>query len=375
MISDHNITERIELVMAKERSFLNRNVGTKESPTWEKWYAITVADAVMMSDSDTETKTIEDFVVEKFNAIVGGATTYTTLKQVEDWIAQHKNEYATLVEDVGNKVDKEPGKGLSSNDYTNEEKQKVQNAINAALYTNSSPTVQAHGGVPVGQTFNNMPVNEVLDMILYPWIAPVVSCTVTAPSNGGNFEKGSTQNVTNIRVNVTKKSHAITKVEIFDGSSSLGAKTDGVSNGGQFDFTVKQAVTTNKSFSVKVTDAKSKTTTANSGTFNFVYPFYWGAVAATGAVTEDVVEALSKQITTKGNKNVNFTCTNERICFAYPKAYGDLRTIKDQNNFDVTGTFTKTVVSITGLDNTPQDYNVYVNSPSTVSGFGMTFNF
>ena len=134
--------------MAKERSFLNRNVGTKESPSWEKWYAITVADAVMMSDADGETKNIEDFVVEKFNAIVGGATTYTTLKQVEDWIAQHKNEYATLVEEVESKVDKEPGKGLSSNDYTNQEKQKVQDAINAALYTNTSPTVQAHGGVP-----------------------------------------------------------------------------------------------------------------------------------------------------------------------------------------------------------------------------------
>ena len=361
--------------MAKERAFLNRNVGTKESPTWEKWFAITVADAVMMTDNDNETKTIEDFVVEKFNAIIGGATTYTTLKQVETWISQHKNEYTTLKNTVNNKVDKETGKGLSTNDYTNEEKEKVQNAINAALYTNTTPTVQAHGGVPVGQTFNEMPVNEVLDMILYPWIAPVVTCQVTAPKNGGNFEKGSTQKVTNIRVSVTKKSHNITKVEIFDGSISLGSKTDGVTNGGTFDFAVTRDVTSNKNYTAKITDAKSKTTTANSGTFNFVYPFYWGAVAATGTVNEAMVEGTSKQITTKGNKTVNFTCNNQRICFAYPKSYGDIKTIKDQNNFDVTGTFTKSVVSITGLDNTPQDYNVYVNSPSTVTGFGMTFNF
>lgn len=361
--------------MAKERAFLNRNVGTKESPTWEKWFAITVADAVMMSDADGETKNIEQFVVEKFNAIVGGATTYTTLKQVEDWITQHKSEFATLQTNVGNKVDKEPGKGLSENDYTNEEKEKVQQAVNNSTYTNTTPTVQAHGGVPVGQTFDNMPVNEVLDMILYPWIAPAVSCQVTTPSNGGTFELGSTQSVTNIRVNVTKKSHNITKVEVFDGDTSLGSKTDGVNNGGTFNFTVERSVKANTTFKTKVTDASGKTTSANSGAFNFVYPYYWGAIAASGVITESMVKALSKQIVAKGNKSASFTCKDQRICFAYPKAYGDIKTIKDQNNFDVTGTFTKTVVSITGLDGTPQEYNVYANSPSTVSGFGMTFNY
>lgn len=361
--------------MAKERSFLNRNVGTEQSPTWEKWFAITVADAVMMTDDDNETKTIEDFVVEKFNAVVGGATTYTTLKQVETWINQHKTEYANLSSALNTKVDKEAGKGLSTNDFTNEDKANLQSAVNACTYTNSTPTIQAHGGVPVGQTFDEMPVNEVLDMILYPWIAPSVSCQATVPSNGGNFEKGSTQSVTNIRVAVTKKSHNITKIEVFNGGSSLGSKTDGVSNGGSFDFPVTQSVKTNTSFTAKVTDASGKTTTATSGTFNFVYPFYWGPVAATGAINESTVEGLSKQVITKANKTVQFTCNNQRICFAYPKAYGDLKSIKDQNNFDVTGTFTKSVVSITGLDSTAQDYNVYVNSASTVSGFGMTFNF
>lgn len=361
--------------MAKERAFLNRNVGTKESPTWEKWFAITVADAVMMSDADGESKNIEQFVVEKFNAVIGGATTYTTLKQVENWINKHKTEFATLQTNVGNKVDKVPGKGLSENDYTNAEKEKVQQAVNNSTYTNTTPTVQAHGGVPVGQTFNNMPVNEVLDMILYPWIAPAVSCQVTAPSNGGTFEIGSTQKVTNVRVNVTKKSHNITKVEIFEGSVSIGSKADAVSNGGTFNFTVERPVKTNTTFKATVTDASGKKTYANSGTFSFVYPYYWGPIAATGAITEVMVKALSKQVVAKGSKTVKFTCNNQRICFAYPKAYGDIRTIKDQNNFDVTGTFTKTVVSITGLDGTPQEYNVYANSPSTVDGFGMTFNF
>ena len=41
-----------------------RNTGTKEKPVWERWFAKTVADAVMMSDKADETKTIVDFVKE-----------------------------------------------------------------------------------------------------------------------------------------------------------------------------------------------------------------------------------------------------------------------------------------------------------------------
>ena len=88
-----------------------------------------------------------------------------------------------------------------------------------------------------------------------------------------------------------------------------------------------------------------------------------------------MVKALSKQVVAKGSKTVNFTCNNQRICFAYPKSYGDIRTIKDQNNFEVLDTFTRSEVSITGLDGTAVDYYVYVNSASTVTDFGMTFSY
>ena len=63
------------------------------------------------------------------------------------------------------------------------------------------------------------------------------------------------------------------------------------------------------------------------------------------------------------------------MVFAYPKAYGNLKSVIDPNNFDVTGTFTKQEVSITGLDGSAQVYNVYVNGASTVSNFNMKFNY
>ena len=100
------------------------------------------------------------------------------------------------------------------------------------VYTNNTPTISAHGGIAAGSTFNKVPIADMFTKILYPYVAPTISTTVVTPTNGGTFEKGSTQTVTKIRASVTKKSASITKVEIFDGSTSLGSKTDGVASGG-----------------------------------------------------------------------------------------------------------------------------------------------
>lgn len=361
----------------KERTYLVRNAGTEETPVWEKWFAYTLAEAVLMSDDGSET-TIVDHIKSELAKILGAdqnTLTHKTIKDINDWIKANGSTISGINEALKNKVDKVPGKDLSTNDYSNEEKQKLQTAANNAVFTNNTPTVQAHGGVPVGKTFNNVPVNEVLNMILYPWVAPAVSAQIKVPSNGGVKEFGDVQNVTSIGVTVTKKSSNITKVEIFDGSESLGVKTEEVANGGTFNFTVDKQVSSNKNYTAKVTDAAEKITTANTGTFTFVYPYYWGVLDASAAVDEAAVKGLTKQIVTKGNKSNKFTATNQKICFAYPKSYGALANIKDQNNFDVTGTFTRTEVTITGLDKTPQAYYVYTNSPSTITGFGMNFNY
>ena len=245
----------------------------------------------------------------------------------------------------------------------------------AVVYTNDTPMVNAHGGIAAGETFNNVPITEMLTKILYPYVAPIVSASIITPANGGVVEKGSTQNVTKIRVNVTKKSSSITKVEIFDGSTSLGSKTEGVASGGTFDFTVAVNVTSNKNFTAKVTDSVGKTTSANTGTFTFVHPIYYGACAANATVNASLVTGLTKKVESKGAKSLSYTCNNQCMVFAYDASYGNLKSIIDPNNFNVTDTFTKSEVNITTLDGASTKYYVYKNSASTVSAFTMKFNF
>ena len=236
-------------------------------------------------------------------------------------------------------------------------------------------TVNALGGIAAGADLNGMTVREILAKLLYPYVAPVVSATGTP--NGGTYEKGDNKEITNVRVSVTKKSERIAKVEVFDGSTSLGIKEgDEVASGGTFNFIVSVPVNSvNKQLTAKVTDASNKVVSANTGAFNFVYPYYVGVCAEDAVIDEALIEGLTKKIEVKGNKTIAYTCDNQKMIFAYPKAYGNLKSIIDPNNFDVTGTFTKQEVSITGLDGTAQAYYVYVNGASTVSNFNMKFNY
>ena len=242
------------------------------------------------------------------------------------------------------------------------------------IFNTDMVTVNALGGIKAGENLNNMPVQQLLTKLLYPYVAPTISASSTP--NGGTFEKGNNQTVTSIKAVVTKKSEKITKVEVFDGSTSLGVKEGvEVENGGTFTFPVSVPVSANKNFQAKVTDASEKTVSANTGSFSFVYPYYMGVCAEDATIDETLIKGLTKKVEAKGAKSHAFTCDYQRMIFAYPKSHGTLKSIIDPNNFDVTGTFGVQEVSIVGLDGTAQTYYVYVNSASTVSNFTMKFNY
>lgn len=134
-------------------------------------------------------------------------------------------------------------------------------------YNKNIPTYVEHGGIPIGTTFNNKTLQEMFDMILYPYVSPTVSAQVLTPGNGGTYEIGTLVSVTKIRVNATIKSNNLTKIDIVEGSNIIATKTDGVSKGGTFDFVLNIAVRTNKYFTAKVYDDTGAVVSKNTGTF------------------------------------------------------------------------------------------------------------
>lgn len=90
------------------------------------------------------------------NLINGAPDTYDTLKEIADYLSTHQSEYTALVTLVGSKVDKVDGKGLSTNDFTTAEKNKLAGiAANANNYTLPAATSSALGGVKIGSNITN----------------------------------------------------------------------------------------------------------------------------------------------------------------------------------------------------------------------------
>ena len=238
-------------------------------------------------------------------------------------------------------------------------------------------TVNAHGGVAAGTDLNGMTTHEILKKILYPYVEPTLG-NATASPNGGTYEKGVTKTITSVSIAITKKSEAITSVALYNGSTLIEEKTgDAIKNGGTITFSnVNVEVPTNgNQLTVKVTDAANKTYEKKTSSMTFVYPYYMGSCAAGTAVDEALVESLTKKVESKGNKSNSFTVSDGHMVFAYPKAHGVLKSILDPNNFETIGNYTRSEVSVTGLDGTAQAYYVYVSGATTVSGFTVNFKY
>lgn len=93
--------------MANERVLTTRNTGTEELQKWEVWYAITVADAVKLTDDPDDSRTIVDYVEQKIADLMGGApAAYDTLKEIADYIAEHQDVYEALNTAIADKADK-----------------------------------------------------------------------------------------------------------------------------------------------------------------------------------------------------------------------------------------------------------------------------
>ena len=245
----------------------------------------------------------------------------------------------------------------------------------SATLNTTELTPNALGGISAGANLDGMTPLEILTEMLYPYVKPTV--TATGTPNGGIFEIGDNKTITNVRVVVTKKSKKITKVEVFDGDTSLGLLNDAtIENGGTFDFPVNiEVASVNKQLTASVTDEQGSEVTAKTGAFTFISPYYVGVCDADATIDETLVTGLTKKIEAKATKTISYTTVNQKMVFAYPASYGAISKIYDSNNFDVTNTFTKEVISITGLDGVAVEYNVYTNGTSSVSGFNMKFQY
>ena len=287
------------------------------------------------------------------------------------------------------------------------------------------PTPVDIGGIPAGSTFSNVPVTEMIRRILYPYIRPEVSSTLSptliemgdsTTALGAEFSftvyRNATYslNVTNYYNNgspVTPAAFIIPPPSPIPNPGLFTYKVDpGVNATTQVSTTVSYEFFT---YSVDLADTYPTTLMATSS-LAIVLPFYYGSTTASATNTFGINNILGTNsipqvgkltpflaapvliATSSYNKVVELSTLGLSagnqgfLYFGYPADYPDLVTIRDNNGFNVTGNFTKftisNVVSPKGLwVNKNYKFYIFVGSPTgstspavTTIGFTPDYN-
>lgn len=241
-------------------------------------------------------------------------------------------------------------------------------------YTNSKPTPISLGGISKGEIFDNVSYDEMFTKLLYPYVEPQISDISITP-NTTIMEKGYITTLDNIYFKIDAPSLSNESIHYdFKANGTVFNSLD--TDNRIIDNQVSYILNNSTSITVTAIDqVNNREKTFNLIDYTFVYPFYYGSVPVSYAITNALITSKTKLIQTKGTKTLKFTTNNEKILFAYPKSYGELKAIYDVNNFNIFNTFSRSEINITGLDSNPVEYYVYMNEASTVTDYSIRFEF
>ena len=191
-------------------------------------------------------------------------------------------------------------------------------------YTNSTPMPTAVGGAKAGTTFNKTPINDVLDMLLYPYQNPSFSAFSIDGQSSGNFELGyaypggsklftwSISNPGNVKENsIVLNSES--------GLPNTGSKSQTIAS-------ITKNTTGNHTFTIKAQNSNNVEFTRDI-TFNWLAKRYWG-VSSSEELTDVELLTFSQELASNKNKSLKYDCTGGKyFYFAYPSSFGDANNI------------------------------------------------
>ena len=241
------------------------------------------------------------------------------------------------------------------------------------IITNENGTTKAVGGISAGTILKGKNVLQVLEDILYPYVAFSISVDSIAPSTAV-YEIGTTATITGVTVKITNGSRSITNLKLYDSSSKtnlLGEKTSGISTSNTF--TISRAVTSSTTFYAEATDGV-KTIGDSTSFLSFYYPTFYGVLDTGYSLTSGLITNKTKVLKANKNNTFTYTATNQHPFVAFPASYGNLTSIKDSSNLEYIGDFVKTTMNLNVTGGTVS-YNIYVlKDPTDISNYKFIFS-
>ena len=326
-------------------------------------------------DAKADTTDLTELETKFNNLIQDAPEAYDTLKEISEYISTHQDEYQALLVLAGNKVDKEDGKGLSTNDFTNELKTKLDELYDKATLDEKlesmtqriSALEHATGGDPTEITAADVKytipggedttVKAVLDDLLY---VDLVVSTVTSPTSTSQ-EIGDP--LTDLVINWTYNKDVVS--QSFNGSN--------LPDVSQRSYTVEGPVTTNTTYTIKGNDGKMDAT--KSITFTFRNKVYWGVSAETvsGNVNSSFILGLTGSKFATATSGVGTISANAEagnyIFYAQPASFAE--PTFNIGGFDTTFPLFATI-DFTNASGHQESYNVYRSNQAGLGSTSMT---
>lgn len=227
------------------------------------------------------------------------------------------------------------------------------------------------GGVPSGTNFvEGTNLEDIIKKILVKYLPPTATFTIT-PSNTLKLF-GDTITSETMKVVVTKKSNDIKEIAFKADSTVLNTLTNGVNNGGTFSYTYTPSTPISNTVTLSVDVKDGEQTVTKSIKITFCYPTYYGTVAdSVASMTASDIQGLDKRVAVN-NKAMTWSGISMdygKLCYAYPKSFGALTSIKDANNVDYINSYTRTEVTLTENGNRVVYYCYLLTDAAGVSNF------
>ena len=232
------------------------------------------------------------------------------------------------------------------------------------------------GGIQENTDLSGLSIKGILKRMLYPDKKPEVYLNIITEPAKDVYEIGESVKI-NISITVTKTSHPISSIQLFENGSPKETNLKNISEGGTFENIIDEKTITNTLkegyYKIIVTDSEGMYIEVFSQAINFYLPYYYGVVEENitkDNITVDMVKSMTKKVDAAESKTCIYNTNNQRMVFAYPASQGPLTSILDGNGFENIRAFNSTVVNI---DN--KEYYVYLNEPNTNSNFKMTYKY
>lgn len=230
----------------------------------------------------------------------------------------------------------------------------------SVLYTNTAPTPSTIGGIPSGSTFNEVTLQQMWDMLLYPYQYPSFSSFSISEissiyevgyeiSAGAKTFNWNTTNNTNINSNSIQISGPgfVTETGLInDGIESI-----------IFTSGVQRTTPGSQTWTIQGENTLSGLFSRNLST-NWRWRIYWG-ISTLSPLNESQIEALdSNALRTNFNGTFSFNASGYKY-FCYPSSFGIASSFTDSSTMLAVPFEPYYIVSVTNSYGITTNYNVH----------------